>query len=163
MHYYRATGNHSYNRHDFDFFLKKFWESKFGYFMRIICLADESHEMSSLIFSEKITKAIFNCLLHRLFGPFRNKSVSCQVDQAVGILIVLPRWGFSSDTPLFCSLVFNVPISNMTFSLTAILQTAIIKLDMCPKYTNAPILCSLHIWQQLFSKCSVWPVLHSDP
>ena len=37
------------------------------------------------------------------------------------------------------------------------------KLDMCPKFTNAPAICSLLIRQHLFSKYSIWSVIHYDP
>ena len=33
-----------------------FWENMTWHFMWIVCLADDSHEMSSLIFSQKKTK-----------------------------------------------------------------------------------------------------------
>ena len=53
------VSNKNCSRRHFNFLLSSFEENKAWYFMWILCLAEDSHETSSFIFSEKQWKYIY--------------------------------------------------------------------------------------------------------
>ena len=65
--------NKNCNRRDFNFLLLSLEENKAWFFMWILCLAEDSLETSSLIFSEKQWKKIYECRLLQSWLALRVK------------------------------------------------------------------------------------------
>ena len=87
--------NQNCSRRHFNFLLLSFEENKAWFFMWILCLAEDSLETSSLIFSGKQWKNIYECrLLHGWHLRVKYRTYVCvnltnreEIDQAASTLI----------------------------------------------------------------------------